>query len=256
MDNSKSSILYIQTVTGPKLLKDLNGKYVLPYEHISQNLTEFHYNHDKNKYNAFKNSKKINEMITLENLSENIKYKFSNLKNLVLENEENKMANELSSLKKYNCNLILDTTTRTNGIDYKFLKKVSTISGINVAFGFTLEKDICFNKDYEIKDKQAVLEKMKYIFLYGNDDKLVPSFIGEILLSENGPNIQERKYLNICFRMSRENSIPIFIKLPNYLTKIDFNFFIDSCQSFKNDCKRIVFIISKVQVNLFIALSE
>ena len=63
MDNSQSSILFIQTVNGPKLLKDFKGEFVLPYEHISQNLTNFQYNHDKYKFD--KSAKKSMRLLLL-----------------------------------------------------------------------------------------------------------------------------------------------------------------------------------------------
>lgn len=43
--------IYIQTVNGPKLFNDLKGYLSLPYEHISQNLSQFQYDYeDCNKY--------------------------------------------------------------------------------------------------------------------------------------------------------------------------------------------------------------
>ncbi len=185
-----------------------------------------------------------------------MKFQFSNLKNLVLENEETKMAKELSFLKRSKCNLILDCSTRENGIDYDFLKKVGSISGLPICFGYTLENDLLFNENYIFKDKQALYDSMKYTFVFGNENKLIPSFIGEIILSENGPsnkvlynNIKEKEYLDICFKLSSEFNIPIFVKLPNNINQVSYEYFDKSCNSIKIDRKKIVLIITKVLIN-------
>jgi hypothetical protein len=136
---------------------------------------------------------------------------FSSLKNLFLDNDSTLAADELNILKDFNCKLIVDATTQKNGQNIKILREASKMSNIDVCFGYTLNEDLYDSSVYyDIDDK--LHNEIRYELTYGYDD-MIPSFLGEFILSENFPNEKEQKLYRILINIVNEFNIPLFIKL-------------------------------------------
>lgn len=138
--------------------------------------------------------------------------KFSYMKNLYLENDAIKTSSELSLLKLFDCNLIVDSTTLKNGQNTKMLREISKICGIDICFGYTLKEDL-FNSTINI-DFSKVHNDIRYEITYGYED-LIPGFLGEFIISDQFPNEKEIIFFDIVFKVVYEYNIPVFIKL-NY----------------------------------------
>jgi hypothetical protein len=236
---------YVRTASGQKLLSELQSqiKYALPYEHVYQNLCDF----------LIKNPEFDSDTeIKLENLSDIQVNLFSSMKNLYLDSDATKCAGDLSLLKPFNCNFVCDSTTFKNGQNIKLLREISKLSSIEIAFGYTLKEDLFNNTNFKF-DHDKLLNEIRYEITYGYDD-LIPSFLGEFIISENFPNPIEEKIFPLLFNVIEEFNIPIFIKLNTMLmlNSIEnvINYFQKLIKKFQNNGqnfnkKSIVFIISE-----------
>ncbi len=265
-DNSNNKERYIRTTNGYKLKSDflannnmnlnnnMNITTTLPYEHICQNLCEF----ISPKQSLYFTQ---NEDISLKNITDISQDIFSSMKNLYLESDSSKAADEVSMLKSYNCGLIVDATTKANGQNLKQLREISKISGVDICFGYTLKNDFGisssninnlnnvnnFNSQVLSFDPEKALSEIRYEIAYGYED-LIPSFLGEIIISSSNifPNKNEDAYLNILFKVVKEFNIPLFIKLNHSFNnnKSVYEYFLKQCQTHGVNTKLIVFILA------------
>jgi hypothetical protein len=241
INNSLNNNKYIRTATGVKFLKDFSkNSLCLPYEHICQNICDFlmNFNHTRD------------EDIALKNISDVTVNQFGFLKNLYLDSDVTKSADELSLLKEYNCEMVIDSTTKKNGQNLKNLRDISNLSGISICFGYTLKEDF-FNYRYDYNfDK--IHNEIRYELVYGYDD-MIPSFLGEIIISDGKqfPNKNEENFFEILFKLVEEFNIPLFIKLNK--TSFDclntFDYFEKKLSNYKFERKLIVFICTFEEPN-------
>lgn len=170
---------YIYTVLGPVLKSSFEGSFGLPYEHLTQDISRFYWS---NGNEALKSSQ-----ITLDNLFEVQLNPFSCLSNLTLETNAKRLGAELNCAKKQNVNLVLEATTRENGLNEAKLKEISQESKVSIVHGYTPERDLLFTDDKI--DFSALHNSLRHLVTFGYQDRsLVPAFLGEVLLNSLSPN--------------------------------------------------------------------
>lgn len=242
---SKSlGIKYIRTTNGAKLKENFDqNSLILPYEHICQNLCDFLIK-NQNNHNF-----KEDEDICLKNLSDISLNVYSSIKNLYLESDTTKAADEISILKEYKCNVILDATTKSNGQNPKHLREISKLANFDILFGYTIKFDYFReNSNIVLNNFEKIHNEIRYELVYGYED-LIPSFLGEIIISgsQTFPNKNEDILFDILFKVVEEFSIPLFIKL-NYTSasgKNIFEFFDKKISNLKINKKLLVFVFTK-----------
>jgi hypothetical protein len=243
--SESSGIKYIRTANGAKLKDNFDqNSLILPYEHICQNLCDYLI---KKTPNQDKHFFKEDEDISLKNISDISINIFSSLKNLYLDSDPTKAADELFLLKDYKCNIILDATTKSNGQNPKNLREISKLSNLDILFGYTLKNDY-FRENAILNNIEKIHNEIRYELVYGYDD-LIPSFLGEMIISDSQtfPNKNEAALFEILFKVVEEFSIPLFIKL-NYTSASGnniFEFFDKKISNLKIDKKLLVFIFTK-----------
>ena len=204
---------FIRTALGPKTILQLkqesqvtNSKLpltTLPYEHIFHNITEY--------LNKNLNIIDPKENIELSNLSTILKNPLSIYQNLYFEPDASQIANELEALKQNNCLLICDATNEKHGQNKIIFTEIQKISKINICFGISLN----LNKFKENPKKYS--NELQYLVIYGDDkepdnEKLIPSFIGEEFLTEFTDDFKNL-YKIIIDDLINKYEIPLFIKI-------------------------------------------
>ena len=204
---------FIRTALGPKTIAQLKQESqiinsnlpitTLPYEHIFHNITEY--------LNKNPNIIDPKENIELSNLSTILKNPLSIYQNLYFEPDSGQISNELEPLKKNNCLLVCDTTNEKHGQNKKIFTEIQKISKINICFGISLN----FNKFKENPKKYS--NELQYLVVYGDDkepdnEKLIPSFIGEEFLTELNDDIKNL-YKMVIDDLINKYEIPLFIKI-------------------------------------------
>jgi len=140
------------------------------------------------------------------------------------------------------------------------LRSVSKLTNINICFGLTFKEDIfdniiktSFNVDYN-----KIHSDLRYELTYGFEE-LIPTFLGEFILTKNFPSETEKGYFDILIKLSIEFGVPIFIKLNHFI--LDKNFQENFIKYFKNiqnnyplfkDKKKIIFCYSNVKFIILI----
>ena len=204
---------FIRTALGPKTIAQLKQESqiinsnlpitTLPYEHIFHNITEY--------LNKNPNIIDPKENIELSNLSTILKNPLSIYQNLYFEPDSGQISNELEPLKKNNCLLVCDTTNEKHGQNKKIFTEIQKISKINICFGISLN----LNKFKENPKKYS--NELQYLVVYGDDkepdnEKLIPSFIGEEFLTELNDDIKNL-YKMVIDDLINKYEIPLFIKI-------------------------------------------
>lgn len=200
---------YIRTVTGKFKLDELLNQNIrtLPYEHLIQNLCDY--------VKAEPNYNDIKDPIELKNLFKLLLKPFSTYDNLSLEADVNKISNELISLKNnYTCNLICDVTSKNHGQNLQCLRAISQYTDMKICHGISI--------DYSFKDAKSYLNDIKYELNYGFDDQ-IPSFIGEVSISDTFPSEKEKEIFQNLFQLGNDYDIPIFLKLNSLQKNISTN---------------------------------
>ncbi|CDW79662.1 phosphotriesterase-related protein [Stylonychia lemnae] len=183
------------------------SKGFLVGEYITQDLT---------KYCKNKNA----EQITLQNLRRIQKNPYSNMQNLVISDQMERLVHDLKHISD-KIGYILDLSTRFNGLDLDKIKRVEeqTQNNIKVLFGYTPSSNY-LGRLLSIDNIQDQMKHDIEFEMKTGRKNMLPSFIGELIITD--PNDYYQKHmLDACqnYQLIHEGC-PIFLNLGSNSSQI------------------------------------